>query len=110
MTNVINTEAQASYSIRSASEQKENELKQLIQSQVAEFNSKFSELAHAEITFAEHLPRFERADDDLIEKLHAKVCEKLGVKSNISSFHAGAETHIYAQNTNAQGEKFSPFL
>lgn len=110
VTNVINTEAQASYSIRSASEEKENELKQLIQGQIAEFNSKYGEFAHAEIAFSEHLPRFERADDDLIEKLHAKVCEKIGVKSIISSFHAGAETHIYAQNTNAQGEKFSPFL
>lgn len=110
VTNVINTEAQASYSIRSASEAKENELKQLIQSQVAEFNSKYADFAHAEITFSEHLPRFERADDDLIEKLHAKVCQKLGVDSKVASFHAGAETHIYAQNTNAKGEKFSPFL
>lgn len=110
VTNVINTEAQASYSIRSASAEKENELKQLIQNQVDEFNSKYGNFAHAEITFSQHLPRFERADDDLIEKLHAKVCEKLGVKSCISSFHAGAETHIYAQNTNANGEKFLPFL
>lgn len=110
VTNVINTEAQTSYSIRSASEVKENDLKQLILSKIYEFNSKYGELAHAEITFSEHLPRFERADDDLIEKLHAKVCEKIGVKSTISSFHAGAETHIYAQNTNANGEKFSPFL
>lgn len=110
VTNVINTEAQASYSIRSASEQKENELKQLIQNQINEFNSKYGDLAYAEIVFSEHLPRFERANDDLIEKLHAKVCEKLGIKPNISSFHAGAETHIYAQNTNINGEKFSPFL
>lgn len=110
VTNVINTEAQASYSIRSASEQKENELKQLIQSKVGEFNSKYGELVHAEVIFSEHLPKFERSDDDLIEKLHANVCEKFGLKSCISSFHAGAETHIYAQNTNANGEKFSPFL
>lgn len=110
ITNVINTEAQASYSIRSASEQKENELKQLIQSQIAEFNSKYGEFAHAEIVFSEHLPRFERADDDIIEKLHSKVCKKLGLDSKVASFHAGAETHIYAQNKNANGEKFSPFL
>lgn len=110
ITNVINTEAQASYSIRSAGEEKENELKQLIRNQIDEFNSKYDGFAHAEITFSEHLPRFERADDDLIEKLHAKVCEKLGIKPCIYSFHAGAETHIYAQNTNSNGEKFSPFL
>ena len=28
----------------------------------------------------------------------------------VSSFHAGAETHIYANETNAQGEKFLPYL
>lgn len=110
ITNVINTKAQASYSIRSADVAKENELKQLIQNLVAEFNSKYAELAHAEITFSQHLPPFEKSNDNLIEKLHANVCEKLGIKSSISSFHAGAETHIYAQNTNANGEKFSPFL
>lgn len=110
VTNVINTEAQASYSIRSADVAKENELKHLIQAKVDEFNSKYGELAHAEVAFSQHLPPFEKSDDDLIEKLHANVCEKLGVKSIISSFHAGAETHIYAQNTNANGKKFSPFL
>lgn len=110
VTNVINTEAQASYSIRSASELKENELKQLVQNIVNEFNSKYAEFAHAEINFSQHLPRFERSDDDIIEKLHSKVCEKLGLDSKVASFHAGAETHIYAQNTNANGENFSPFL
>lgn len=110
VTNVINTEAQASYSIRSADVAKENELKHLIQAQVDEFNSKYGEFAHAEITFSQHLPPFEKADDDLIEKLHAKASTKLGIKSDVSSFHAGAETHIYAQNANTNEEKFSPFL
>ena len=110
ITNVINTEAQASYSIRSESFDKENELKQIIEKEITDFNVKYGDLAHAEIVFSQHLPPFEKSDDDLIEKLHAKVCEKLGVKSCISSFHAGAETHIYAQNTNAHGENFSPFL
>lgn len=110
VTNVINTDAQASYSIRSASVEKEKELKELIKNEVAQFNKKYNGLAKAEIVFSEHLPPFEKAQDDLIEKLHASACEKVNVKSNISSFHAGAETHIYAQNTNAKNEKFSPFL
>lgn len=110
ITNVINTEAQASYSIRSASVEKENELKQLIEKEILEFNQKYAGLAEAEIVFSQHLPPFEKAQDDLIEKLHAKVCQELGVTQDISSFHAGAETHIYAQNTNAKGEKFLPFL
>jgi len=110
ITNVINTDAQASYSIRSASIEKENELKQLIKNIVSEFNNKCENLAKAEVEFSEHLPPFEKYDDNLIEKLHTEVCKKLDIKQDISSFHAGAETHIYAQNTNAKGEKFLPCL
>lgn len=110
VTNVINTNAEASYSIRSASVEKEDELKQLIQNLVDEFNKKYNTLAKAEIKFARHLPPFEKADDDFIEKIHTVACEKIQVKQDISSFHAGAETHIYAQNANANDEKFSPFL
>lgn len=110
ITNVINTDAQATYSIRSASVEKEEELKQIIQREVEEFNSKYYAFAKAEIIFLKHLPPFEKSDDTLIENLFKSVCEKLGVKPDISSFHAGAETHIYAQKTNANGEKFLPFL
>mgnify|MGYP001809694801 CR=1 FL=1 len=110
VTNVINTNAQASYSIRSASVEKENELKRIIEQHVAEFNNKYSDLAHAEIVFSQHLPPFEKAQDDLIEKIHSIVCEQLCIEPEVSSFHAGAETHIYAQNTNSSGEKFLPFL
>lgn len=110
VTNVINTDAQACYSIRSASDEKENELKQIIKNEVNEFNQKYDKFANAEIIFTEHLPRFEKAPGDLIEKLFVIAAEKVGVKADVSSFHAGAETHIYAKNTNASGEKFSPFL
>lgn len=110
VTNVINTNAQATYSIRSASVEKENELKEIINYEVEEFNIKYEELAHAEVEFSMHLPPFEKSDDDVIQRLHATACEKTEVKPDVSSFHAGAETHIYAQNTNANGDKFSPFL
>lgn len=110
VTNVINTEAQASYSIRSASVEKENELKALIQNEIDEFNKKYDKLAKAEMLFTEHLPPFEKSDDDTIEKILKIAAEKANVIPKISSFHAGAETHIYAQKTNAKGEKFSPFL
>ena len=38
------------------------------------------------------------------------MAKKVGLIPEISSFHAGAETHIYANRTNANGEKFSPYL
>lgn len=109
-TNIINTDAKATYSIRSASPEKEEELKNLMVSIVDKFNKKYEGLASSEIKFEIHLPPFVKVDDDRIEKVHTKACEKLGIKNEISSFHAGAETHIYANKTNKQGEKFRPFL
>lgn len=109
-TNIINTEARASYSIRSASVEKENELKELMSSLVEKFNKKYEGLAKAEIEFEIHLPPFEKADDDSIPELHTKVCERLGIQNEVSSFHAGAETHIYAHQKNAKGQTFMPFL
>ena len=109
-TNIINTEARASYSIRSASADKEKELIQIMSNLVNEFNKKYVGLASAEISFEVHLPPFEKADDDFIPNLHTKVCEKLGIENEISSFHAGAETHIYAHKQNSKGQTFMPFL
>ena len=34
----------------------------------------------------------------------------VGVTPEISSFHAGAETHIYANEKNKHGEQFCPYL
>ncbi len=109
-TNIINTDAKASYSIRSASPEKEDELKEIMKSVVKRFNEKYEELAEVEINFEIHLPPFVKVDDDRIEKVHTRACEKLGIKNEISSFHAGAETHIYANKTNKHGQKFRPFL
>ena len=109
-TNIINTLGMASYSIRSASVEKENELKALMQSLVDKFNEKYKNLAEAKIEFEIHLLPFERANDDRIEKVHTLACEKAGIKNDISSFHAGAETHIYCHNKNAAGETFMPVL
>lgn len=109
-TNIINILGMASYSIRSASVAKENELKALMQSIVDKFNEKHKGLAEAKIDFEVHLPPFEKAEDDRIEKVHTRACETAGIKNDISSFHAGAETHIYCHNKNAKGETFMPVL
>ena len=109
-TNIINTLGMASYSIRSASVAKEEELKALMQSIVDKFNEKYKDLADAKIEFEVHLLAFEKADDDRIEIAHTKACERAGIKNDISSFHAGAETHIYCHNKNSKGETFMPSL
>ena len=109
-TNIINVLGMASYSIRSASVAREEALKVLMVSIVEKFNKKYADLAEANIEFEFHLPPFEKADDDRIEKVHTAACEKAGIKNDISSFHAGAETHIYCQHKNSKGETFMPVL
>lgn len=110
ITNVINTDAQAKYAIRSASVEKENELKQIIQNEIDEFNKIYVGLASAEIAFSCHLPPFEKSDDKFIELIHTNACKKLDINQSISSFHAGAETHIISQHKNAKDESILPFL
>ena len=109
-TNIINTLGKASYSIRSASVTKEEELKNLMVSIINKFNQKYQGLAQAEIEFEIHLLPFERIDDDRVEKAFAQGAQKANVDFEISSFHAGAETHIYCQKQNNNGKTFAPFL
>ena len=110
VTNVINTDAHATYSIRSSNKAKEDELIALMQSCVDNFNKEHEGIAKAEITFTVKMPMFEKNEDEYIPILFETVAKKIGVMPEISSFHAGAETHIYANRTNAKGEKFSPYL
>lgn len=110
VTNIINTDAQANYSIRSSSRKKEEELKNKMSLTVDEFNINNKDIAEATIEFEEHLPPFEKVDDDYIPTIFEKAANKVGVKPDITSFHAGAETHIYANKTNANDEKFVPYL
>ena len=109
-TNIINVLGMASYSIRSASVAKEDELKALMMSIVDKFNQKYDGLAKAEIEFEIHLLPFERVEDDRVEKAFAAGAKKTEADFEISSFHAGAETHIYCQKQNNNGETFAPFL
>lgn len=110
VTNIINTDAEMSYSIRSSSRKKEEELKLQMALTVDKFNEHHKNLADAVIEFEEHLPPFEKVDDDYIPILFEAAARKTGVEPRITSFHAGAETHIYANETNANNEKFVPYL
>lgn len=110
VTNIINTDAEVSYSIRSSSRKKEEELKNKMTLTVDEFNIKNKEIAKASIEFEEHLPPFEKVDDDYIPILFETAAKKVGVTPDITSFHAGAETHIYANEENANNDKFVPYL
>lgn len=110
VTNIINTDAKATYSIRSSRKDKEDELIKMMQDNINDFNREYEGIAQATITFTEKMPMFEKNEDEYIPILFETVAKKLGIEPEISSFHAGAETHIYANKYNAKGEKFSPYL
>jgi len=110
VTNVINTDARATYSIRSSNKAKEDELMELMETIVKAFNEKYKGIATAKISFFEKMPMFEKNNDEYMPILFETVARKIGLEPEISSFHAGAETHIYANKTNASGERFSPYL
>lgn len=111
VTNIINTDAHATYSIRSSNKAKENELIETMKCAVDAFNQEYDEsVARAEITFVEKMPMFEKNEDEYLPILFEASARKVGVEPEISTFHAGAETHIYANRVNAKGEKFSPYL
>lgn len=110
VTNIINPDAAVSYSIRSSSRKKEEELKNMMENIVEEFRKSHSELANVTIEFEEHLPPFEKVNDEYIPILFETAAKKAGIKPDITSFHAGAETHIYANQTNSKNEKFVPYL
>ena len=110
MTNIINPDAYACFSIRSSEKATEEKLKQEILATIDDFNKQYDGLAKASATFEVHLPPFEKSNDDTIAKVGVKAAENIGIKPVVSSFHAGAETHIYANETNKFGEKFIPCL
>ncbi len=110
VTNIINTKAGAAYSIRSSSREYENNLINEIKNIVNKFNEKYKGLALAEVETSEHLPPFEKSDDETLVNTAKKAGENLNLPLDISSFHAGAETHIYANNKNKYGKTLKPVL
>ena len=110
VTNIINTHGEATYSIRSSNKAKEDELINQMKFIVDEFNKQYKDIAEAKVTFNVHMPMFEKVNDEYVPILFETVAKKVGVTPEISSFHAGAETHIYANKTNASGENFAPYL
>ncbi len=110
MTNIINTKAAAKYSIRSSEAKNEQQLIEEILSIVERFNKKYEGLAQAEFRTETKMKAFEKSDDETITKVAVEACENLGIKADVSSFHAGAETHIYAHEKNKHSQTFKPYL
>ena len=110
VTNVINTHAQATYSIRSSSEEAEQDLINSMKFHVDAFNAEYKDIATAEISFTVKMPKFVNNDGSRIIEAFKVAAKNSDIEPKIGSFHAGAETHIYAQKQNANGENFCPLL
>ena len=108
--NVINTKAYAHWSLRSSDKKQEEKLIKKFQSTIDKFNKKYKELAHAELSIKIHMLPFEKSPNQEMAKIARIAGEKLNINVKIQPFHAGAETHVYANKTNSNGQKFKPVL
>lgn len=110
MDNIINTDAFAVYSIRSSDVAVEQKLHNKIEKIVEKFNKKYKGLAEVKVEFKEHLKPFERVNDNTMIEVAQVAASKSNVNLEVSSFHAGAETHVYAHKKNCEGKPFKPYL
>lgn len=106
MTNMINTDAFAVYSIRSSDLKNEEQLRNDIETIAAKFKDK----ANVSVVFKRNLPPFERSADETVVTAARKAAEATNIPLTVSSFHAAAETHLYARETNKSGAAFKPVL
>ena len=108
--NVINTDAVAVYSIRSSDRAVEAALRREIEEIVADMNEKYAAKAAINVVFDERLPPFEASDDPTMVDVFKKAASACGIAAKVSSFHAAAETHLYAGQKNARGVAVKPYL
>ena len=108
--NIINTKAYAHYSLRSSNQKYEFDLIDKFQKQIDKFNKKYGEYANAKLSIKVHMPMFEKSPNQEMAQIAKQVGKKINLPIKVQSFHAGAETHIYANKTNKYGKKFKPVL
>ena len=108
--NVINTKAYAHYSLRSSNKKYEDEIIAKFNKQIEKFNKKYKDLAQATLNSKIHMLPFEKSPNQEMAQIAKKVGKIINLDVKIQSFHAGAETHIYANKTNKFDKKFKPVL
>ena len=109
-TNVINTSAYAQYSLRSSVKKYEEKLLAKFQKQIDKFNRKYGEYANAKMSTNIHLLPFEKSPNQKLSDIAKKVGKKINLDVKVQSFHAAAETHIYANKKNKFDKQFRPVL
>jgi len=110
VTNVINKKGSAIYSLRSSDAKTEEELLAKMHKIVDEFNKKYEGLATVKLTSAVKTKMFEKNSDSTIPDIAKEIGKEHNFDVKVASFHAGAETHIYANEKNKSGQTFKPYL
>jgi di/tripeptidase len=110
VTNVINKRGAAIYSLRSSDSKAEEELIAEIQSIVDKYNNKYSGIAEFEMKSKVKTPKFEKNSDTTIPDIAKEIGKNKNLEVKVASFHAGAETHIYANEQNKYGKTIKPYL
>lgn len=108
--NVINTSAYAHYSLRSSDKKYEQKLIAKFQNEIDKFNKKYKDLANAKLSVKIHMLPFEKSPNQKMADIAKTAGKKINIPVRVQSFHAGAETHIYANKTNKYNNKFKPVL
>ena len=111
MTNIISQEAYSVYSLRSSDPEAEKELVGKIKKSIDNLVAKYERRIKIDIIVQKHLKPFVKSSDVTLTEVVKKSAENLNIEAKVSSFHAGAETHVLSnEKTNSKKEKFLPLL
>ncbi|MDD3418978.1 MAG: M20/M25/M40 family metallo-hydrolase [Candidatus Gastranaerophilales bacterium] len=111
MTNIIAQEAYSVYSLRSSDPKVEKELVDKIKRDIDKLVAKYERRIKIEVIVKKHLKPFVKSDDSLLRDVVVDAANLSQIDYKLSSFHAGAETHLLSNDkVNAKGEKFLPLL
>ncbi|MFA6989910.1 MAG: M20/M25/M40 family metallo-hydrolase [Candidatus Gastranaerophilaceae bacterium] len=111
LLNVIADEAYASFSIRSSEPANEKELINILKKAAKEINDQKRGFINIDLEIKSHLKPFVKSDDDLLPKIIIQSARQCSIECSPSSFHAGAETHVFSnEKLNAHGQKFKPVI
>ena len=108
--NVINTSAYAHYSLRNSDKKYEQKLLDKFQKEINKFNRKYGEWANAKMEVKIHMLPFEKSPNQQMANIAKTAGKKINIPVRVQSFHAGAETHVYANKLNKFNNKFKPVL
>ncbi len=109
--NVITSKAKIAYSIRSSEPDNEKELVNLIKKHVDKLNRKYQNMIKIKLEVKPHLKPFVKNEDDFLSQIIIESAKAHNIKCFPSSFHAGAETHILAnEKKNSYNQSFNPVI